>query len=114
MATGSQIGAAVGYILFWGLIGLGFVNFALNGFMLRWLRKDEPALWDSLGQPSVIWNNSMKTQTSVFRFTFGAQCRRVSSSRVRRMCRLIRIVLLVWVVDFSIVVLALVHSSLSK
>jgi hypothetical protein len=114
LATDSQqIGTVIGFALFWGLIVLTVVNFVLHGVMLRWLRIDDPSRWDALGQPAVIWNNSIRNQLRVFRFVFGSASRQLDSSRVRMICRAIRLVVLIYLVDFLVIAGALFHSSLT-
>jgi len=114
LATDSQqIGTVIGFALFWGLIVLTVVNFILHGVMLRWLRVDDSSRWDSLGQPTVILNNSIRNQFKVFRFVLGSASRQLGSSRVRTICRAIRIVLLIYLIDFVVIAGALFHHSLT-
>jgi hypothetical protein len=66
------------------------VSYAAMGQLHRILRERHPAVYDSLGQPTLFWNNSMKNSFAVLGFILSGRFRETHDLEVIRLCRFIR------------------------
>jgi len=66
------------------------VSYAMMAQLHRVLRERHPAIYDSLGQPTLFWNNSMKNSFAVLGFILSGRFRETHDAEVIRLCRFIR------------------------
>jgi hypothetical protein len=66
------------------------VSYTTMAQLHRALRERHPAIYDSLGQPTLFWNNSMKNSFAVLGFILSGRFRETDDLEVIRLCRFIR------------------------
>lgn len=66
------------------------IGFALHGVFLQRLRREHADVWESLGRPTLIANNSIKNCLATLRYLFSGQFRELSDPRLRRFCEFLR------------------------
>jgi len=66
------------------------VTYAMMAQLHRALRERHPAIYDSLGQPTLFWNNSPKNSFAVLWFILTGRFRETHDVEVIRLCRFIR------------------------
>src|SRR5437764_4113787 len=101
-----------GPILF--LVGLlcVIVSYAMTAQLYRLLRERHPAVYDSLGQPTLFWNNSPKNSLAVLGFVLGGRFKQTHDPEVIRLCRFIRAFSYsYWTFFLAVVVLGFVLSA---
>lgn len=74
----------------WIVVFICMGGMALHGFLLRMLRRDHPAVWESLGKPTLIANNSPKNSLATLRFLFRGDFEELDDARLVRYCRFLR------------------------
>ena len=91
-----------------GLVGLVcvVVSYAMTAQLYRMLRERHPAVYDSLGQPTLFWNNSMKNGFAVLGFILGGRFKETRDPEVIRLCRFFRVFAYTWWAFFLAVVVA--------
>jgi hypothetical protein len=90
------------------LVGLVcvIVSYAMTAQLYRILRERHPAVYDSLGQPTLFWNNSMKNGFAVLGFILGGRFKETQDPEVIRICRFLRVFAYAWWAFFLVVVVA--------
>ena len=73
----------------------------LHGLFLRRLRREHPEVWESLGRPTLIMNNSPRNSLASLKYLFTAQYRDLPDQRFVRYCDLLRIFDLAYGVIFG-------------
>jgi hypothetical protein len=90
------------------LIGAIFVvtGFGASRRLYRILRDRHPAVYESLGQPTLFWNNSPRHGFAMMRFILGGHFSDTGDAELISLCRFIRVMTyLGW--GFFIVVIVL-------
>jgi hypothetical protein len=88
------------------------VSYATTSQLLRLLRERHPTVYDSLGQPTLFWNNSMKNSFAVLGFILGGRFRETHDSEVIRLGRFLRVFSYAyWAFFIAVVVLGFVLSA---
>ena len=82
------------------------VSYAMMAQLHRVLRERHPAIYDSLGQPTLFWNNSPKNSFAVLGFILSGRFRETHDVEVIRICRFIRAFNYAYLVFFVGVVIA--------
>ena len=82
------------------------VSYAMMAQLHRVLRERHPAIYDSLGQPTLFWNNSMKNSFGVLGFILSGRFRETHDAEVIRLCRFIRAFNYAYLAFFVAVVVA--------
>ncbi len=101
-----------GPLLFLLFVLCALVSYAMMTQLYRILRERHPAVYDSLGQPTLFWNNSMKNGFAVLAFILGGRFRETHDPEVIRLCRFIRVFSYAyWVFFVAVVVLGFVLST---
>lgn len=54
------------------IVGCG-IGFFIQGWFLRYLRRDHKAIWTDLGRPALFSNSSASTNTKILKFIWGKQ-----------------------------------------
>jgi len=65
-------------------------SYVMMAQLHRALRKRHPAIYDSLGQPTLFWNNSPKNSFAVLGFILSGRFRETHDVEIIRFCRFIR------------------------
>ena len=82
------------------------VSYAMMAQLHRALRERHPAIYDSLGQPTLFWDNSPKNSFAVLGFIFSGRFRETHDVEVIRICRFIRAFNYIYLAFFVGVVIA--------
>jgi hypothetical protein len=93
-------------IIFFVFVLCFIVSYLMMAQLHRVLRERHPAVYDSLGQPTLFWNNSPKNSFAVLRFIFGGRFRETDDVEVIRICRFIRAFNYAYLAFFVAVVVA--------
>jgi hypothetical protein len=91
---------------------LCLIGLALNAFFLRRLRQNFPAVWESLGRPTLIANNSPRNSLSTLRYILTAEFRELPDSNFIRYCEFVRAFNILYLVIFGILILVNVVGAL--
>ena len=76
------------------------VWFALASRLLSLLKDDHHDVYESLGSPSLVANNSVKNNWLSLRFLMSGAYRSIEDDRVSRLCRFMRLFLVLYTVWF--------------
>ncbi len=88
------------------------VGFATSRELYRLLRERHPAIYDSLGRPTLFWNNSIQNGFAVLRFILGGHFKQTNDLELIRLCRFMRLFAYSrWAFFIIIVVLGFVLSA---
>ncbi len=86
------------------LLGLLFVMAAACFVLISWLfhrlRTCHPAAYESIGSPSLFWNNSIRNNLWFLKFPFSSQAWELDDPQLSRVVLFLRIFLLFYVVLF--------------
>ena len=66
------------------------VGWATAARLDRALRERHPGIYDSLGQPTPFWNNSMKNSFAMLGFIFSGRFRETQDREIIRLCHFLR------------------------
>jgi hypothetical protein len=89
----------------------GAVLLALTFWMFRRLREKHALTYETIGSPTLFWNNSPRNQWLLVKFIFGTQWQELDDSAVARVCRFMRVFLIFYVAGFlAIVVMMLIFA----
>jgi hypothetical protein len=101
-----------GPLLFLVFVLCAVVSYATTSQLLRLLRERHPAVYDSLGRPTLFWNNSMKNSFAVLAFILGGRFRETHDSEVIRLGRFLRVFSYAyWAFFIAVIVLGFVLSA---
>jgi len=81
----------MGSVLFVTLTAIFVAGMVLHGFFLRRLRQKYPNVWESLGRPTLIMNNSPRNSLASLKYLFTAQYRELPDQSFVRYCDFLRI-----------------------
>jgi hypothetical protein len=88
------------------------VSYATTSQLLLFLRTRHPAVYDSLGQPTLFWNNSMKNSFAVLAFILGGRFKETHDPEVIRLGQFLRVFSYAyWAFFIAVVVLGFVLSA---
>jgi hypothetical protein len=73
----------------------------LHGLFLRRLRREYPEVWESLGRPTLIINNSPRNSLASLKYLFAAQYRELPDDGFVRYCDFLRMFDLVYGIVFG-------------
>jgi hypothetical protein len=79
-----------GPVIFLAFLFCAVASYAMMTHLYRMLRERHPAVYDSLGQPTLFWNNSMKNSFAILAFILGGRFRETHDPEIIRLCRFIR------------------------
>jgi hypothetical protein len=79
-----------GPLIFLAMLCCVIVGYATMAQLQRMLRERHPAVYDSLGQPTLFWNNSMKNSFAMLGFILSGRFKETRDPEVIRLCRFIR------------------------
>ena len=83
----------------------------MNAQLYRLLRERHPAVYDSLGRPTLFLNNSAQNGLSVLRFILGGKFWQTEDAEVIQLCRFMRAFsYLYWAFFIGVVILGCVLS----
>jgi hypothetical protein len=78
-------------------------------WLFRRLRNDHPTTYESLGSPTLFWNNSPRNNWLFAKFLFGSQWKSLDDPGLNIACPLMRAFLCVYVVGFLILLVAFIR-----
>ena len=81
-------------------IGLG-----LHAAFLRRLRDRHRQIWESLGRPSLVANNSIENSVATLRYLFRGSFKELPDPQLRALCELLRLFDVGYLLLFAIVVI---------
>jgi len=87
-------------VLFFILTGCVIVWFVLVARLHRLLRTRHPNIYDSLGRPTLILNNSIKNGALFIRFLLGGHFESIDDGETLRLCRFMRVFAFCYLVLF--------------
>jgi hypothetical protein len=100
-----------GPVIFLAFLVCLVVSYATTSHVPRVLRERHRAVYDSLGQPTLFWNNSMKNSFAVLAFILGGRFSETHDSEVIRLGRFLRAFSYAyWAFFIAVVVLGFVLS----
>jgi len=70
----------------------------------RLLRTRQPEVYHSLGRPALILNNTVKNGWAFLRFLLGGHFQEIDDPEIVRLCRLMRVFAICYLVFFIVVV----------
>ena len=74
------------------ILAAGVVVWFLLLARLHWLmRRRQPEVFDSLGRPTLIFNNTVENGWAFMRFLLGGHFRKIDSPEIVRLCRFMRV-----------------------
>jgi hypothetical protein len=79
-----------GPLIFFAFLFCFIVGYATTAQLQRILRERHPAVYDSLGRPTLFWNNSMKNSFMMLEFILRGRFKETHDPEVIRLCRFIR------------------------
>ena len=79
-----------GPLIFLAFLVCFIVGYATMAQLQRMLRERHPAVYDSLGQPTLFWNNSPKNSFAMLGFILSGRFMETHDPEVIRLCRFIR------------------------
>jgi hypothetical protein len=79
-----------GPLIFLAFLVCFIVGYATMAQLQRMLRERHPAVYDSLGQPTLFWNNSPKNSFAMLGFILSGRFKETHDPEVIRLCRFIR------------------------
>jgi hypothetical protein len=85
-------------VLIFCLLAFFALGLALHFYFVHQLRKRHPRVWESMGQPSVFWSNTMGTRFEVWRFLWKKEYQDLGDSQFTRLADLLRIYKLAYAV----------------
>jgi hypothetical protein len=77
-------------------------------WLFRRLRNNHRALYESLGSPTLFWNNSPRNNWLLAKFLFGSRWKSLDDPLLATVCSIMRAFLCVYVVGFLIFMAAVV------
>src|SRR5262245_16284049 len=86
-------------------VTLCLIGLALNAVFLHRLRQNFPAVWESLGRPTLIANNSPRNSLTTLRYILTAEFRQLPDDNFIRYCEFVRAFNIVYLVIFGILIL---------
>jgi hypothetical protein len=75
-------------------------------WLFRYLRKRHPSTYQAVGEPSLFWNNSMRTQWLFFKFTWSSKPRELGDLVLLNAIRFTRVFLISYLLLFSVIMTA--------
>ena len=90
---------------FVALFGMAFVWFGLIIWVFHRLRTRHPAVYDSIGAPTLFWNNSIRNNCLFLAFLFGSRPRELQDAALTRTCVVMRI----WLVSYVLLFVATIY-----
>ena len=87
-------------VLFFVLLACVVVWFILITRLFRLLRTRHPAVYDSLGRPTLILNNSIRNGWLFTRFLLGGHFRDIDDTETVRLCQFMRVFAICYLVLF--------------
>jgi hypothetical protein len=87
------------------LLSFAALGFAFHCRFLHQLRKRHPAVWQSLGQPSLFWSNTMGTRFEVWRFLWKKDYRDLADPQFNRIAGLLRTYKIAYLILFIAIVI---------
>ena len=86
------------------LLGVLFVMAAAGLILISWLfhrlRNRHPSAYESIGSPSLFWNNSVRNNLLFLKFLFSSHAWELDDPQLSRVVLFLRVFLLVYVVLF--------------
>ncbi len=95
-------------VLFPRLIASVFVMFLFLGavwtsfvwWLFRRLRTHHPAAYESIGSPSLFWDNSPRKNLQFLRFLQGSQWKELPDPKLIKVCRLMAVLMYCYILGF--------------
>jgi len=95
-------------VVFAVLFIMVFIWFALVGWLFHYLRKYHPPTYESIGSPTLFWNNSPRNNWLFLKFLFGSQCQSLNDPRLITVCWFMRVFICVYFVGFILLSVAII------
>jgi hypothetical protein len=89
-------------LLFGLLLVMVAIWFALILWLFKRLRLRHPSVFESLGSPSLFWNNSPRNNLRFLGFLFGSEPRQLQDQTIVRVCVFMRVFLAAYVILFIV------------
>jgi hypothetical protein len=91
-------------ILIFPLLVFSALGLALHFYFVRQLRERHPRVWESMGQPSVFWSNTLGTRFEVWRFLWKKEYEELGDSQFTRLAGLLRIYKIAYAILLGVVI----------
>ena len=95
------------------LLVMVLIWFGAVTWLFRRLRNHHQATYESLGSPTLFWNNSPRNNWLFAKFLFGSQWKLLDDPILNIVCPLMRVFLCVYLVAFLILLVAFIWSRAS-
>ncbi len=82
------------------------VSYAMMARLYRMLRERHPDIYDSLGQPTLFWNSSLKNHFAVMGFILRGRFKETQDAEIIQLCRSLRVFAYGWWAFCVVVVVA--------
>jgi hypothetical protein len=89
-------------LIFVALMAMVVVWFGLIIWLFRRLRTRHPETYETIGSPTLFWNNSMRNNWLFFTFLFSAKHRQLQDAATTRACIFMRIWLIAYVLLIAV------------
>ena len=86
-------------------VTLCLIGLALNAVFLRRLRQNFPAVWEGLGRPTLIANNSPRNSLTTLRYILTAEFRELPDHNFIRYCEFVRAFNIGYLLIFGVLIL---------
>jgi hypothetical protein len=91
------------FIAAWAIMfAAAVVWLATVAWLFRRLRNNHEAQYESLGSPTLFWNNSLRNQWLLAKFLFGSQWKSLNDPVLATACSIMRAFLCAYLVGFVI------------
>ncbi len=88
-------------VLFVSLFAAAVVWLGLVLWVFHRLRNRHLATFEAIGSPSLIWNNSMRTNWLFFKFLFGPTWQQLDDRRLAVVLHVMRVYIVMYLVAFA-------------
>jgi hypothetical protein len=82
------------------VLAMVVIWFVLILWVFKRLRRRHPSVFESLGSPSLFWNNSPRNNFLFLRFLFGSEPRQLRDETLVRVCVFMRILIAAYLMLF--------------
>lgn len=91
------------------LMAMAIIWFPLIVWVFRRLRIQHAAIYEELGSPTLIWNNSMRNQWLFFKFLFQGHWKSLGDQPLSKAAGFMRVWLVLYMVGFIAFTVVLYH-----
>jgi uncharacterized membrane protein YraQ (UPF0718 family) len=92
-------------ILFFALMLAVIVGLVMQHFFLQEMRSHHPDVWESLGRPTLIRNNTISNGLAVLRFLWRKEYQALDDAKFIRFAAFVRAYLIAYTVFFALIVI---------